>query len=183
MSEDITGGFDSGDDEKVIEILKKWNGGRISTPLFRVLAGMLVIPVLETVILRRHEGEIQVLLIPRPADDIVWKGMIHSPGGALRRMDYERLDENPNNGVFERIQKGEIKTDFIKPPIFSGIIVPGRMSNRGPEIAQVFLCKIDEKAILPPEAGWYNVKDLPKMSNFIQHQLLAINMAVDVFKR
>lgn len=180
--DDITNGFDPGDDEIVVGILKKWTGGRISTPLFTVLAGMLVIPVLETVILRQHEGNIQILLLSRPPDDIVWKGMIHSPGGALRRMDYLRPDENPNNGVFERIQKGEIKNEFIKPPVFAGIIVPGRISNRGPEIAQVFLCQIDKKAILPPEAGWYNIQDLPKMSNFIQHQLLAINMAVNAFK-
>jgi hypothetical protein len=180
---DITDGFDPGDDEIVVEKLKKWKGGRISTPLFTALAGMLVIPVLETVILRKYKSNIQILLISRPPDDIVWKGMIHSPGGALRRMDYYRDDKLPNNGVFERIEKAEIKTKFVKTPKFIGLIIPERPSPRGPELAQIFLAEIKNDTVLPPEAGWYNVDDLPKMSNFIQHQLPAVNMAVNAFKK
>jgi len=180
--EEMISGFTKDDVEEVVRILKKWDGGKIPTELFTVLAGMLPIPVLETVILRQHKNMTQVLLIPRPKDDIVWPGMIHSPGGALRRADYFREDKNPNNGVFERIEKQEIGMRFITAPELVGVIVPGRISARGPEMCQIFLGKIDENTKLPEGAGWYDVEELNKIPNFIQHQIPAINMALGFFK-
>jgi hypothetical protein len=176
---DITDGFDIGDDEKIIEILKKWKGGKLSTSLFTTLSAMLPTPCLETVILRRSDNEVQVLLIPRPENDIIWKGMLHSPGGAVRHSDYLRSDGKPFNGVFERIESGEIKNKFVGEPKL--VTSYPMMTKRGPEMVTLFLMKIDDKATLPEGANWYNVEKLNEIPNFIKHQLKAVQEAVKEF--
>ena len=176
---DITPGFSTGDDEKVIEILHKWDGGRLSTGLFTELARIIPVSTVETVILRQREGKIQVLLIPRPADDIVWKGMLHSPGASVRWADINRSDGDPLAGVFERIQKQEIMTLFAGRPEFIGMVL--QQVKRGPEVTQVFLAQIDPDAKLPLGADWYDVDTLDKVPYFITHQLKAINLAKEKF--
>jgi hypothetical protein len=177
--EDITDGFDPGDDEKVIEIFKKWKGGRLSTSLFTVLAGMLPTPCIETVVLRRFGEKVQVLLIPRPPNDIVWKGKLHSPGGAIRHADYLRTDGNPFKGVFERVETQEIKTKFIEEPKF--ITSYPVMTQRGPEMVALFLAKIDESAVLPEGAVWYDADKLSELPTAVNHQMRAIEEAVKAF--
>ncbi len=173
----ITDGFDPGDDETGVAILGKWRGGALSTPLYTVLAGMLPQPTVECVVLRRGpSNDIEALLIPRPESDIAWKGMLHSPGAALRGADYRRADGRPVNGVFERVQRGELNTSFIGEPRFAGLVA--YMTARGPEAMQCYLVHIEDDAPLPEGAGWYRVDDLPGMDNFIQHQLTPVRMAV-----
>jgi hypothetical protein len=179
MANTLTDGFSSGDDEQVVTLLKKWRGGKLSDQLFNILAGMTPQPTVETVILRKINSEMEVLLIPRPEGDIIWPGMLHSPGQALRAMDYHRDDLTPLNGPFERVQQQEIMTDFSKVPEFVG--VAQYLTARGPEAVHVYLAHITDFARLPVTARWCNIKELEKLDNFISHQLIPIRMAADFY--
>lgn len=180
MGTPVTDGFDVGDDEKVISILNKWKGGPISDKLFTELAGILPQPCIETVILRENNQEIEVLLIPRPSDDISWNGMLHSPGGALRHSDFMRADKTPINGVFERIQNKETKLNFSEEPIF--VTNLQHMTKRGPEAVMVYLAKMSDSAKFPDEFVWVNINKLESLPNFPKHQLTVIQKAVEKFK-
>lgn len=180
MERDNNGGFSSKDVYLLVNTLDKWNGKKLPDELYTKLADMIPMSTLETVILRKSDDKTHILLIPRPENDIIWKGMLHSPGGGLRKMDYFRADNLPNNGVFERIQKNEIGTLFTEIPKFVGVVET--MTARGPEVSQVFLTKINENEDLVNNAKWYDIDELAKMPNFIQHQMLAVNMAVSFFE-
>jgi hypothetical protein len=181
MANTLTDGFSPGDDDQVVGILKKWQGGPLSDLLFTTLARMLPQPCVETVVLRRKNNSVQVLLVPRPPEDITWPGMLHSPGQALRAMDFQRPDEKPMYGPFERVQKNEIKADFIGEPEFVG--VAQYSTRRGPEAVHVYLAQIAPDTALPENVQWCDVDKLPEMKDFIQHQLTPIRMAVEYFNR
>lgn len=174
-----TDGFDPEDDEKVISTLKKWKGGVLSDELFTQLAYIIPQPTIETVVLRKKENAIEALLIPRPAHDSIWPGVLHSPGQALRKMDYLRTDNTPLNGPFERVQSLEIKAKFLHTPEFVGIAQ--YMTKRGPEAVHIFLASIAEDSALPENAIWKRVDDLPQLTNFMDHQIIPINMAKNFF--
>jgi hypothetical protein len=179
MNKDITDGFGPGDDEKVIEILKKWKGGRLSNELFTELAGILPAPCIESVILRKNEGKVEVLLIPRPENDIVWKGMLHSPGASIRRSDYQNNPEDAFTETLKRIEDQEIKNKFEEKPRF--ITSYSIMTKRGPEVVLLFLAKISDRAVLPEGSGWYDIENLNEIPNFLSHQTKAIEEAAKVF--
>ncbi len=176
----ITDGFEPGDDEAVVAILGKWRGGALSTPLYTVLAGIIPVSVVETVILRRNgEGDLEVLLIPRPASDVVWKGMLYSPGGTFRAADFKRRDGVPINGIFERITSAQIQMPFLGRPRFAGY--DAYSTSRGNEVVQCYLAEVAPDAELPEGAGWYRVDDLLDMERFISHQITPIKIACGQF--
>lgn len=176
---DITSGFDPGDDEIVVAILRKWAGGRLSTRFFTALAYILPTTVAETVILRQTGEKVEILLIPRPDDDPIWNGKVHSPGGALRRSDYEH--EDPFQGIFRRIEAQELHTAFADPPLFVGCVT--NLSERGPDVAHVFLASIVNEDTSPTGTIWVDVETLPTMDNFIHVQMKAITLAVGAFQK
>ncbi len=164
---DITSGFEPGDDEKATEILRKWDGGRISTALFTEIARIVPQPIIEIVILRMNQGRVDTLLLPRPEDDIVWPGMVHTPGVALRAADYTRPDNDPISGALERIEREiGVKVELLPTPPF----VQNEMSARGPAASQVYTGVVAEDSELPDGVFWHPVEDLPSLPNFIQHQ-------------
>src|SRR3989344_6602364 len=137
-----TEGLTLEEDRRLVELLNKWNGGRISTPAFTEIARMSPQPIVEVVIFRMIEGRLETLLIPRPEDDVVWPGMYHTPGAALRAADFHREDQNPLNGPFERIQRGELGSNFAYTPIFAGRL--HRLADRGPEVAEIYVAELPE---------------------------------------
>lgn len=167
-------------DRLAVELLKKWNGGRISTPVFTELAGMIPQPIVEVVVFRNNGGILETLLIPRPEDDIVWPGMYHTPGAALRTSDFHREDQNPLNGPFERIQRGELKSEFAYNPTFAGRL--HRLGGRGPEVAEIYITELDEST-LQPNHVWYPVEQLAQNPKFIQHQLGHVMIAAVQFRQ
>ena len=118
-SQSATEGLTSEEDDQLVHLLSKWTGGRISTPVFTQLAGMIPQPIVEVVFLRVNNEKLETLLIPRPEDDIVWPGMVHTPGTALRAADFHREDRYPLDGAFERIRR-EVNNQFAYPPTFAG---------------------------------------------------------------
>ena len=165
----ITDGFDQGDDEKVVSILKKWKGGVLSDILFTKLAKILPQVCVETVILRKNNRKIEVLLVSRPDGDPVWPKMIHSPGGQIRAVDFHRKDKKVVNGVFERVQKNEIRTNFILEPVFVENIE--RTTKRGSEVAIVYFTQIEEDSGLSKEIIWCDVEKLENLPNMMKDQI------------
>ncbi len=80
------------------------------------LARIVTFVPIETVVLRRKDDRIQVLLTRRPSDDEYYPGMIHIPGTILRASD-RRIED-----AFARVQEGEIKKKFSRKPEFVGFL-------------------------------------------------------------
>lgn len=170
-----TEGLTLSEDRELTALLSRWTGGRISTPVFTELARIIPQSIVEVVVLRVNDGKLETLLIPRPEDDIVWPGMFHTPGAALRTADFNRDDNNPLNGPFERIQRGELGTEFKADPTFAGRL--HRLGGRGPEVAEVYIAELPDSADSQPNHVWYSVEDLAENPKFIQHQLGHVQLA------
>lgn len=175
-----TDGLTLEEDRQLAELLSKWSGGRISTQVFTEIARIIPQPIVEVVLFRENEGVLETLLIPRPVDDIVWPGMYHAPGAALRASDYHREDQNPLNGPFERIQQGELKSEFAYVPIFAGRF--HRLGNRGPEVVEAYFTELP-KEYYQQNHIWYPVEKLAENPKFIQHQLKHVTFAAEQYRK
>ncbi len=175
-----TDGLTPEEDRQLVSLLSKWKGGKISTPVFTELARIIPQPIIEVVLFRENDGVLETLLIPRPKDDIVWPGMVHTPGTALRASDYGRADNNPVKRAFERIQHGELHCEFADTPIFAGRL--HRDGDRGPEVVEVYVADLGESFELLEGQEWCRVDKLSENSKFIQGQLGHVFLAVDFLK-
>jgi hypothetical protein len=174
-----TSGLTAREDKKVCDLLAKWDGGNLSASLFTELARMIPQPIVEVVIFRNNNKIIETLLIPRPEDDIVWPGMWHNPGTAIRRSDYDNKDISPLKSAFKRIQASEINNVFKFDPVFVDRIYT--KSIRGPAISEIFyteLLKNSKKGLY----CWHPVEELKHNPNFIQQQLEHIMPAFEKYK-
>ena len=176
----VTDGLTLEEDRRLAELLSKWKGDRISPPVFTELARMIPQPIVEVVLFRKNGEILETLLIPRPADDIVWPGMLHTPGAAISTSDFHREDQNPVNGAFERIQRGELNSDFAYTPTFAGRL--HRLGDRGPEVAEVYFSELPEGSHQPHHI-WYPVDKLAEHPKFIQHQLEHVTIAAEQFRK
>lgn len=175
-----TDGLSLEEDRELANFLSKWQGGRISTPVFTELAKMTPQPIVEGVLFRFNNGELETLLIPRPSDDIVWPGMVHTPGTALRVSDFLREDQNPLNGAFERIRSSELNNQFAYEPVFVGRL-HRHTDVRGAEVAEIYLTELREDSVLQPDHIWYPVQKLANNPRFIQGQLGHVNLAAEQY--
>lgn len=165
-------------DQQLAKLLSLWTGGRLSTPVFTHLAGMIPQPIVELVLFRENGDVLETLFIPRPEDDIVWPGMFHTPGTAIRTADYYRKDQQVLNGAFERLKK-EIKADFT-PPTFVDRL--HRLVERGPEVVEIYVTRLLEESEINPKLIWYPVDQLATNPKFIQNQLGHINIAANFYR-
>jgi hypothetical protein len=179
MSQLITDGLTAADEKQLTEILKKWKGGALSDSLFTSLAQMLPMPCVESIVFRKVKGRTECLLTPRPENDPIWPGFIHSPGSVLRAIDFRRPDGVAVNGPFERVQKNEIMNKFEYPPIF--VDIHTHLGARGPEVLLIHFTSISKHAVLPAGCLWADVGSLLERPNFIKHQQPAILMAAKKF--
>lgn len=179
--ESPTDGLSQIEDWLAVKILKKWKGGRISTPLYSVLAGMTPQPIVEVVFFRKRDGILETLLIPRPDNDIVWRGKCHTPGSAIRNSDINGEDGNPLKSVFDRIRK-EIDGDF-SDPVSVGIVNISGENTRGASVTQVFFAELPES--YQPSQGrmWYPVEGLAENKEFIQEQLGFVQAAAEQYRK
>lgn len=175
-----TDGLSLEEDRELANLLSKWQGGRISTPVFTELAKMTPQSIVEVVLFRFNNGDLETLLIPRPSDDIVWPGMIHTPGTALRVSDFLREDQNPLNGAFERLQRGELNSEFAYKPLFVGRL-HRHTDVRGAEVAEIYITELAEGSPLQPSHIWYSVEKLAHNPKFIQGQLGHVNLAAEQY--
>lgn len=176
-----TDGLTIEEDKQLTSLLAKWGGGRISTSVFTELARVIPQPIVEVVLFRKNSGVLETLLIPRPKDDIVWPGMVHTPGTAIRASDYKREDKNPLEGAFERIQNGELQGGFETDPTFAGRLY--RNGDRGAEVVEVYIAELPEDFKLLEGQEWYPVEKLANNSKFIQGQLGHVKLAAEQFRK
>lgn len=175
-----TDGLTPEEDLELALLLSKWGGGRISTPVFTYLARMTPQAIVEVVLFRVSNETLETLLIPRPKDDIVWPGMFHTPGTALRASDFQREDGIPLNGAFERVKR-EINNEFASPPTF--VVHLHRLSERGPDVTEVYIAELLEGSPLQPGQLWYPVGQLLSNPNFIQAQHGHVMIAAEAYTK
>ncbi len=178
MAQLITSGFEEGDDDLALQILSRWDGGPISVPLFTRLAGMLPQPVVEMVIFRVSPTSeyLEVLLIERPEGDPVWPGMVHTPGTALRRSDFDH-PEGPLAPAFARLRGvgGESGLEFSEPRF---VTVLNRVSKRGADVGQIFYTMVEGDPPLQSGAFWAKADELWRVDNLIENHAQHVGLAL-----
>lgn len=170
----ITDGFDAGDDEKVVSILNKWKDGPLSDNLFTSISKLT--PQIGTVIVvfrENNNNKTETLLLPRPADDSLWPGMLNLPGKMLRVSDYDREDSKPQNGPLERIQSDEIKISV--DPIYAGIAFQNTL--RGPIVVMVHYAVVQNSIQGNSDWTWCEVEKLDKLDNLVKTEIIAVETA------
>lgn len=181
-----TEGLTLEEDKQMVDLLKKFNTGRISTPLYTEFARILPQAIIEVVIFRKNNNLIETLLVPRPKDDISWPNMLHTPGTAVRLSDYHRKDGIPKNGIFERLQKSELNNNFAFTPIpvrldnDDGVLY--RQTKRGPETATIYFTELPENSDKDFYV-WHPVDELAQNPKFIQHQLAHVLLAAKQYQQ
>lgn len=167
----ITDGFDSGDDEKVVEILKKWKGGPLSDQLFTSVSKLTPQVSAIITIFRKRGDIIETLLLPRPSDDPLWPNMLNLPGKMFRGADFERVDNNPINGPLERIQDSELKVKLksvkLVDLVFQNIV-------RGHIVVLLHLGELSEDQKDIDGWVWADVTKLKELPNFLETETSAI---------
>lgn len=174
MGVNITDGFDLGDDEKVVSILKKWKGGVLSDQFFTSISKMTPQIAAIIVVFRKNGEKLETLLLPRPDNDPVWSGMLNLPGKMFRAMDFKRDDKNPINGPLERIQEDEIKM-HLSGVKFAGLAFQNTL--RGPIMVLVHI------VFLPTDISnenwvWRDVAKLEDSKDMIPTEMDAIKVAL-----
>ncbi len=144
-----TEGLTETEEKKVIRILRKV-GSRMTAEFYNAIAAKFCLTAIETVVLRRHGGAIQVLLTRRAVNDPHWASLYHSPGSMVRASD------NSFEDAFGRVQNGELGTKFLSPPVCAETFIHNHA--RGKEIAVVFVCEIADE---PPGAKFFDINELP----------------------
>lgn len=174
MGVTITDGFSPGDDEKVVSILSKWNGGILSDKLFAEISKMT--PQLSVIIIvfRKNGEKLETLLLKRPDDDPVWPGILNLPGKMFRSIDFKREDKNPVNGPLERIQKDEIKMNLglVK---YVGLAFQNTL--RGPIMVLVHVAFLPMD-IMNENWIWRDVDTMDKFNDMIPTEIDAMKVAL-----
>jgi len=136
--------------------------------IFRLIAQRFVLTPVEAVVLRKKATNIQVLLIERGRNDPDWGGQLHCPGTILRANDAK--GKGDYSYALERLEENELKTRFLKPPVF--ITTWFHKVTRGVENAMVFVCQIKGE---PSVGKFYDIENLP--NNIIKSQIGFIKFA------
>ena len=140
----------------------------IPTVLFTEMARLVNTPLIELLPFQVIDDELYVRMIPRPADDIVWKGQIHVPGSAFRAQ--EDIEQ-----VLQRLFQGELEQKAVNGEI-KHLGIHFHDSERGTELA--FTCYYVEQVDDEINMGeLYLVRDLPE--NVVASQLPMIYRAAD----
>lgn len=163
------------DIQKTSALLAKFDPGFLPYPVFVQVARLVALPIIEFIPLRRGEnGQTQVLLIERPADDPLWPGLWHTPGTVVRATDTHRGQEGGWQ-AFERIRHDELKDTAVGTPHFVGSLF--HTSKRGAEQAQLYWVEVTAQ---PAVGEFYDAGDLPQ--NMISSQRDFIGQAVKSFE-
>ncbi len=182
MHNETSSGLSKKEDLLLSSLLKKWqkNGEGIFSDLtYSYLAEIVPATAIETIIFRKRNNIIEVLLLKRDEHDPIWPGMLNCPGKLLRRSDFYRDDNDPLNGALERIQKDELGCRFLSRPKFVDIIF--LKNRRGPVTILCYLAKIDENAKIPVGAKWVKYNKISVEKSFIDSETKPINSAYGAY--
>ncbi len=143
----------------VMSILNRIPEGKIPAEIFAWIAGKVVTPCEEVVPLRMtDEGEVQVLLFPRPDNDPVWPGKLHNLGVVLLPSDTSH-----EGAAYRALAKEMSEIETSGPVLVGGAI---NKTNRGTETVNIYWVEVQGEA---EEGEWHPVSDLPE--NIVGHQI------------
>lgn len=133
--------------------LARLEPGFLPFEIFLQVARLTTLSIVELVPLRFHEGAVEVLLLPRPADDPFWPGMVHNPGTIVRPTD----QEDTYASAFARIFADELPglLPIGEPTEFESYL---RQSKRGMENTRVFWVEVTGTS---DSGTFYNISSLP----------------------
>jgi hypothetical protein len=149
-------------------MLSDLNVGLLPFDVFLQVARLVVLPNIEIVPLRVVGAQVQVLLLPRDADDPFWPNMLHTPGSIIR------ADDSAFNDATERI-KGELGGTKTSDPVFVANML--NQNNRGKESSQIFWAEVEEE---PKVGNFYDSDNLP--DNLIPSQRVFITKAIENYR-
>lgn len=158
-------------EDQLAELLKGLEPGFLPYEIFKQIARLVVLPIIEFVPLRENnEGQVEVLLLRRAQDDDIFPGEQHTPGTVIRPTDrVGNIFE-----AFDRILKEELKSTAVGPPYFVGSIF--NESKRGKEQAQVYWVEV----LGAPKVGtFYQIDSLPE--TFMSSQKKFVDQAARSF--
>ena len=171
----ITDGFNPGDDEIVISILKKWSGGQIGNELFYTIAGMM--PTTGVVVVIIHNpSDPEIIFVTRPSDDPLLKSQLNLPGKLFLNADFNRSDKFPANGPLERITKDEIESDFPKKPEYVGVSL--NSDTRGSWAVLVYIIELENKSLYRGVGEWIKMSKISDRKDIIQTEVNHINLVL-----
>jgi isopentenyldiphosphate isomerase len=140
--------------EEATRILSKFEPGYMPFPLFLALTRLVVHSIIEIVPVRYNEkGTLEVLLLQRDKDDILWPSMWHNPGCVVLATDLPEGDE----AAFRRIAQNELdmNPENLKPVYVSHLV---HRTRRGAESAKIFFAEL---TTIPKNGSFFAADALP----------------------
>ena len=150
-------------------LLDRCEPGNLPPTIFEAVARLAVYSAVEFIPLRKVDNRIEVLLFERPANDIVWPSMLHTPGTVLRPTDDSYED------AFARLYTDEIGTLEGTPPQFIGAQLS--RNKRGACLLLEYVLNVESE---PVHGRFYDVSNLP--NGFIEEQRASLERAVIAFQ-
>lgn len=153
---------------QIITSLKQCEPGNLPPELFLEIARLTPLIAIEFVPLRKCNDVVEVLLIPRPEEDTLWPGKLHTPGTILRATDSGFED------AFERLFAEELQiTDTRPTPQFTGYSYTH--DKRSASVLFEYVLPLNDSHI----GTFYDCNNLP--DNFISEQAEILRRAVAHF--
>jgi len=167
------------DDEikQVVDVINRLEKGFLPFELFIALASKITMPTMELLPIRRAEnGDVEVLLTQRPADDPYWPNEWHIPGTVIRASDNEGT--NFSSGV-ERVLQNELHgtIKMIGKPRSAGMKFWD--VARGRELDQMFYFETNAKDADVVEGKFFPANNLPETT--MSHHKIMIPEIVAAF--
>ncbi len=160
------------EEKELVRLLKIVEPGFLSYPIFKEMARINVMSIIEFVPLRIKNRSIELLLIQRSEHDDFWPNEFHTPGTVVRSTDIDNL---PHSG-FERIIEDELGGIKISSPHFVGNLT--HRGKRGIEQAQVYFVEVLED---PKIGDFFRIDNLPE--NLMEQQQKFIDQSIKSFKK
>ena len=140
--------------QQTAALLKQFEPGFLPYPVFEQVARLVALPIVEFIPLRKTDTGIEVLLIARPHDDVLWPDLLHTPGTVVRATDFGT--EATVWPPFSRIIHDELLDTELGQPQYVGSLL--NKSKRGVEQAQIYWVEV----LGDPKVGtFYPVTNLP----------------------
>jgi len=161
--------------DEVAEALHGLEPGFLPFPIFTQVARLVVTPCLELVCFRvAPDGNIQVLLTKRGADDPNWPNQLHSPGTVIRATDVTEngsFDTAISRVVRQELGNMELRTN---PKLVTHLF---HHVKRGVEIGFVHWTVVSSA---PDHCEFYDINKLP--DNLIEHHHKVIATALSGYR-
>ena len=118
--------MNSSEEEQLIQLLDKCTPGNLPQQVFEAVGRVSVYPAVEIIPVRITQRGVEVLLLRRPADDIAWPSMMHTPGTIHRP-----TDENVEMGIVRVLGEELHNTTLIGEPKFIRTSMYNHKRGRG----------------------------------------------------